>query len=270
MKEVCGKGSECEGKPDKLKPSLAFAAVEKFVTAKAPGILVDYALTLDKNIKAVTQKNYDKKFNSRVVPQVVEMQCTLNTETKVDDVRLTQPPISALSIKCNEQEKAAQKGGVWYTACVSAGTEAIIAALRLWKQNFIKRCATGTLGAVCPKGSACAIETSDADPQALTAEAAGWVLSNYDASQAQALVSLSNLATGWIFGGPSSKLFEVNGLEVTTTHLSTGGACFGAGFAIVGLGALLLARRRMHVSTQSRSILVKSSDLEEELEAVYE
>jgi len=269
MAEACPKKSDCAGKPGNLKASAAFAAVDSFFSYKSSSVLGHYATTLRESIKAVTRQHYDQKYNSRVVPEAVKTYCTLYTETNVDDVRLTQPPISALSIKCNDQEKAARQGGAWYTACVSAGTEAIIKGLSMWKNNFISRCAAGTLTAVCPKGSACAIETSTADPQALMAQAQVWVTKSYSPAQAQVLVTLGNVVTSWVFNGapgaPDDRLFEVNGLDVTTTHLATGGVYFGAGFAIVGLGALLVARRRTQASMEGQAILV-----EEELEAELE
>jgi len=265
MAEVCSKNSECGGKAENLKPTTAFNAVASFFSHKSQSILDNYAQKLKENIQLITQQHYDEKFNSRLVPQIVRNQCTLTMETKVDDVRLTQPPVSAMTIGCNNQAATAGHvvGSAWYTACVSAGTEAIIAALSLWKKNFITQCTAGTLDAVCPKGSACAIETSTADPTALTTTANTWVLTKYDPAEAQALITLSNMATGWIFSGPS-RLFEVNGFKVTTTHFATGGVYFAAGFTIIGLGAFFLARRRMQATREVR-VMADIDDLAEEL-----
>jgi len=270
--QACPSKSDCDGKPDKVKPTAAIAAVGSFVSAHSAAILVDLARRLSASIKVVTQQEYNNKFNSRVVPATVKNQCTLLTGQQVDDVRLTQPPISALSIRCNDQEKAAQKGGLWYTACVSAGTEAIIAALKMWKKQFISQCAAGTLNAVCPAGSACAIETSTADVQALTTQAAAWVTNSYNPMTAQVAVTLGNMATSWMFNGPAfTRLFEVHGIEVTASHLAIPGAFFAACAAIAGLGALIVARRRMQTQQagmQGRPIL--SEDAEEALAAELE
>jgi len=268
MAEACPKESDCGGNPENLKVSAGFAAVASFFRYKTSSILGEYAIKMRESIKAVTQQHYNQKYDSRVVPRLVKDQCTLQVETKVDDVRLTQPAISALSIKCNDMEKAARGGGLWYTACVSAGTEAIIKGLKFWKDNFIKKCTVGALTAACPKGSACGIETSTADPQVLMAQAQAWVASNYSPGQAQVLVTLSNLVSSWVFtGGP--RFFEVNGLKITTTHLGTGGVYLAAGFTMVGFGALLV-RRRIHASKEGRAILLESTNEDEELEAELE
>jgi len=161
--EVCKKGSDCEGRIDKMSPAKGFAAVQQFVSAKNATLTVSYQQKLDAEVREVVQAHYDTKYQNREMPDVIKEQCKGYQNQKEAQVIIPPetPSVAKVAMRCGEAwGNFTDAGSLAQKAlCLSLTVQHIYWIKSVWREQYIRQCEQQTLATACPPGSTCGIET---------------------------------------------------------------------------------------------------------------
>jgi len=236
---VCVAGSTCAKDVNKITPNMVAPAVGQYVANNRQSLMVKMQQVVNDKIRGIISwpANYNQKFRSRVVPSIVQAQCANNILTRGTGDVLVAPTNSVYNI-------CSQRGGtaLQIRQCQDLRIKKVYALQLQLIATFKSQCATAALTVACPQGSACAIETSQADTTATQAAVSAFLLNNFNGwlvnSKAQ-LMQVAGSSSGY------SRLFEAHPLPAGR---GTGSLTLFSLMAVGGIGSAVIAIRYIRKS----------------------
>jgi len=239
---VCVEGSTCADDVNKITPDMVAPAVAQYVATNKQSLLVRMEQAISVKIRDLIAADYNQKFSNRVIPSIVQAQCSNDMMTIGTGDVMVDPTNQVYSI-------CSQRGGsaLQIRQCQDGQIKKVYNTQRQAMETFKKQCAKAAILVVCPTGSACAIETSQADTTQTQAAVSSFIVNNFNGWLVNLKAQLMQAAGS---SNGHSRLFEALPLPAWQ---GSGLLALISLMAVGGIGCAIVAIRYVRKSHSSRT-----------------
>jgi len=164
------------GDSKKITPGLAASAVARYVQINRQSLMIRMQTTLNQKIAQIVSAHYNQRYAKRAVPNIIQSQCGFEILKRGSQSALSEPSNRAMQL-CY----ASNRGNDYMAKmCSDNRMKSVMNRMKQLTTRFTKACGKAVLIAVCPKGSACGIQTSKADTTKTQGAVTNFLWSNYD------------------------------------------------------------------------------------------